>query len=299
VTDLPDVFDLDAHPAADVWPMLAADELDALAESIRTVGQLHPLVVWRDSDAKWWLLDGRCRREAMRMIDGIEPDVLVYEGDDPAMYVLGANEHRRHATPSQRAMAQALTVTRKVGGDHSANLQNGETTSALAAERAGTSTRLIDACRYVRDHAPELVDAVLAGTIKASAAEAEARRIVRAREQEAEAAKKRIEAAMSPEDIRQQAPDLAEKLADEDAEADKVAAEYRDRVFAAQESVRRWNTAARDFLDAVARLRTLVADDGDGGYVELAAQHGDELDRNTRARARSAQSVHLAMKESH
>lgn len=103
---------------------------------------------------------------------------------------------------------------------------------------------------------------------------------------------------MSPEDIRQQAPDLAEKLADEDAEADKVAAEYRDRVFAAQETVRRWNKAAADFADAAARLRTLIADGDDGGYVELAAQNGVELDRNTRALARTAQAVHLALKES-
>ena len=33
------------HPYADKFPMLSDDELDQLAESIREVGLLHPVVV--------------------------------------------------------------------------------------------------------------------------------------------------------------------------------------------------------------------------------------------------------------
>ena len=79
---------------------------------------------------------------------------------------------RRHSA----AMAVAMTVrtTRGQPEKYSANLQN---TSERAALNAGVSTRLVDACRYVRDHAPQLIDAVLAGTIRAAAAEAEAKRV--------------------------------------------------------------------------------------------------------------------------
>ena len=53
------------HPAADVWPMLPPDELQALADSIVEVGLLEPVVHWADPDTgELFLLDGRNRAAA-------------------------------------------------------------------------------------------------------------------------------------------------------------------------------------------------------------------------------------------
>ncbi len=51
------------HPLAARWPMMPADELAALAESIAAEGLMHPLVL----DASGRLVDGRNRLEACRL----------------------------------------------------------------------------------------------------------------------------------------------------------------------------------------------------------------------------------------
>ena len=108
------------HPAADLFPMMADDELRELGRDILANGLQQPLVFWSDQ-----LLDGRNRLAAVeiaappedcaRLIrlmlsGGSDPDLMVSfppprvlpEDDDPVAYVVSANLHRRHLTGEQK-----------------------------------------------------------------------------------------------------------------------------------------------------------------------------------------------------
>ena len=139
---------LEVHPVADLFPMLADDELKELAEDIKARGLLQPIVL----DAEGRVLDGRNRLAACELV-GIEPSFVSYEGDDPDGYALSVNIARRHLTKGQQAMVAArackvsLQPTRKV------------------AAGLGMSAQRITQSNVVLDHAPDLADAVIAGAI--------------------------------------------------------------------------------------------------------------------------------------
>ncbi|WP_413471415.1 ParB N-terminal domain-containing protein [Streptomyces sp. MB09-02B] len=68
---------IQTHPTADMFPMLSADELNDLAESIKTEGQHEAIVL----SANGVLLDGRNRLAACE-IAGVEPRFTTYTGSD-------------------------------------------------------------------------------------------------------------------------------------------------------------------------------------------------------------------------
>lgn len=90
------------HPVADLFPMLAADELAELADDIKVRGLLQPIVL--DADGR--VLDGRNRLAACE-IAGAEPWFQTYDGDDPDGYALAVNIARRHLTTGARAIIAA------------------------------------------------------------------------------------------------------------------------------------------------------------------------------------------------
>src|SRR5262245_56882290 len=92
---------LTAHPYADLFPLMTAEELDALAADIRANGLRKPIVLLEGK-----ILDGRNRYKAC-LIAGVEPRFEDYTGDDPLGYVNSENIARRHLTPGQRAMIAA------------------------------------------------------------------------------------------------------------------------------------------------------------------------------------------------
>ena len=58
---------LKVHPAADLFPLMSADELRELREDIEKHGLMSPIVLWSDDDkATVSVLDGRNR------LDGLE-----------------------------------------------------------------------------------------------------------------------------------------------------------------------------------------------------------------------------------
>src|SRR6516164_2413820 len=91
------------HPYADKFPLLSDAELVELAQDIAANGLHNPITVDRDGK----ILDGRNRFNACKRA-GVEPSVVVYDGDDPAAYVIAQNVHRRHMSDGARAMATAL-----------------------------------------------------------------------------------------------------------------------------------------------------------------------------------------------
>src|SRR4051812_46720886 len=91
------------HPLAAQFPMLAEDDLAALAEDIRENGLLHPIIV--DDDGT--LIDGRNRKRACEMAE-VEPQFARLNGHDALAVIVSANINRRNLTRGQKAMALAL-----------------------------------------------------------------------------------------------------------------------------------------------------------------------------------------------
>jgi hypothetical protein len=118
------------HPAADLFPMMAAEELKDLAADITNRGLLQAIVL----DAEGRILDGRNRHAACG-IAGVEPRFTTYEGDDPVGYVLAANIARRHMSKGQQAMVVALAC---LGSKQTVRGTLGSTASAPHASRRPT-----------------------------------------------------------------------------------------------------------------------------------------------------------------
>jgi hypothetical protein len=139
---------MNVHPVADLFPMLADDELKELAEDIKQRGLLQPIVL----DAEGRVLDGRNRLVACEMVD-IEPSFVTYDGDDPDGYALSVNIARRHLTKGQQAMvaAKARLVSKQ-------DIRSVAKQSGLNAGRVGQAATVVE-------HAPDLVDAVIAGAM--------------------------------------------------------------------------------------------------------------------------------------
>jgi len=122
------------HPAADLFPMMSDDELNALAKDIVENELRQQVVLWTPTLLKdlpsrgknkfpkeIYLLDGRNRLEAIERANADDPEKraeaientlyadgypdnakLLYGDTEPFAYVISANVHRRHLTREQR-----------------------------------------------------------------------------------------------------------------------------------------------------------------------------------------------------
>lgn len=104
----------DAHPVAELFPLLEGDAFEELKADIRENGLRVPIVVTSNGV----ILDGRNRWRACQAVDAASRDSLPaksrlqYEVVDlpaasQADFVLSLNVHRRHLTTGQRAMLAA------------------------------------------------------------------------------------------------------------------------------------------------------------------------------------------------
>jgi len=125
------------HPAANILPQMNRTDFEALKADIVTNWLREKIVIYENQ-----ILDGRHRYRAC-LEAGIEPEFRDYEGDDPVRFVLSMNLHRRHLSPSQRAMIAADLATLERGGNRS-KAQNCALTHAQAAEQFNVSERQVD-----------------------------------------------------------------------------------------------------------------------------------------------------------
>lgn len=90
---------LQNHPAADLFPMMGAEELDRLTKSIREQGLIEPIITHEDM-----ILDGRNRAKACGLA-GVEPRYAKWDGagGSPTMFAVSKNLSRRHLTLGQQA----------------------------------------------------------------------------------------------------------------------------------------------------------------------------------------------------
>lgn len=123
---------LPIHPAAELFPIMGADELRALGEDIKKNGLRSPIIT---QDGV--ILDGRNRLDAMELVgmtviengahrlsDDVPWEILADETDDyaepvdPYGYVVSANIHRRHLTTAQKGeLIEALLKARPERSD--------------------------------------------------------------------------------------------------------------------------------------------------------------------------------------
>lgn len=277
------MFDpLPVHPVADLFPMLAEDELQELADDIKERGLLQPIVL----DMQGRVLDGRNRLAACN-IAGVVPNYETYDGDDPDGYALSVNIARRHLRPSQRYLV--IEKARRVA----------KTTKSLISGSPSEAQRLSEAA-VVLDYAPDLADAVMANVMSLDSA------ATTARERKREAA----EIKAKKDRLRKAAPDLAEQVADgrfdldealgalevreqkarQEAEAARREAEAR-----ASEEERRAHAASvertRDIETARRVAETLVAEvQANVSAIVIGAKHGEPrlIDKTMVAQLREA-----------
>jgi hypothetical protein len=147
-----DVFNLPIFSVADLFPMIAADELAELAEDIRENGLQEPIVIAKPN-GEWVLVDGRNRLAACRLAE-VEPHYRVLDSD-PTAYVLSANVHRRHLTKGQQAMAVALAYP------EASKLKRAGSGSFLKKDQDAISEGHISTARFVLRHCRDKAEEVL------------------------------------------------------------------------------------------------------------------------------------------
>lgn len=89
-----------SHPAADIWPIMPDDEIDALANDMKVNGQRMPIY----EDVQGRIVDGRNRYLAC-LRAGIEPKIESYWPNDHGpveAFITSLNQQRRHMTREQR-----------------------------------------------------------------------------------------------------------------------------------------------------------------------------------------------------
>lgn len=156
-------------------PDMADADFAALRESIRTLGQLVPIVLHRGE-----VIDGRKRLAACRAL-GIEPQTIALADEaDAAENALALNVLRTHYTAAQCAafVSKLATLTSadagRIYGGPTVNLQEAPSsglTVAQAAALGGVSPSLVaQAKRVRRDGDPEVIAAVERGDLTLHAA---------------------------------------------------------------------------------------------------------------------------------
>jgi hypothetical protein len=93
---------LQAHPLADLFPLLEGAEFDELVADIRANGVREPIWTYQDK-----ILDGRNRYRTAQVAEVACP-TRIYEGNDPLGLVISLNLKRRHLSTSKRSRTQAV-----------------------------------------------------------------------------------------------------------------------------------------------------------------------------------------------
>ncbi len=190
--------EFEAHPAADLFPLMGSVQLDELAADISVHGQLEPILVFDNK-----ILDGRNRYLAC-VKAGKTPNILTapldhISGQTATEWVISHNLIRRHLTTGQKAMiavklvplveaeTKARESARKAGNQNAA--KSAETTTAdrpesskrgpesadKAAALVGTSGRSVKRAQRITKVDPRLAERVETGAVSLDAAEQEIR----------------------------------------------------------------------------------------------------------------------------
>lgn len=157
----------EAHPYAELFPLMANGELQELVADIKANGLRDN--IWRYEGK---ILDGRNRLAACDSA-GVDPRFQDYTGSDPLGFVISKNLHRRHLDTGQRAMIAARMAKLKAGDNQHTSEVSGIplTSQSDAAELLNVSVDSVKDAKSVQEKgAKELIAAVDAGEVPVSAA---------------------------------------------------------------------------------------------------------------------------------
>src|SRR5262245_20559564 len=153
------------HPLANVFPLLEGEEFAALVADIQASGLCEAVWLYQGQ-----ILDGRNRYRACQRL-GRDCTTRDYPGNDPLAFVLSMNLRRRHLDESQRAMIGARLATMRQGERTDLVEISTKLSQEQAAELVHVSRETVVAAKKVlQAGAPELTQAVEAGTLTVSAA---------------------------------------------------------------------------------------------------------------------------------
>lgn len=195
---------LQNHPAADLFPMMGAEELDRLTKSIREQGLIEPIITHEDM-----ILDGRNRAKACGLA-GVEPRYAKWDGagGSPTMFAVSKNLSRRHLTLGQQAAVAVEMLpllaeeARKRQATSAAGVYGGKPLSVtfrkaveedktpvastvepetgraseLAAKAVGVSASSVERAAAVKENDPEAFNRIKSGESKVNT---EFRRVVK------------------------------------------------------------------------------------------------------------------------
>jgi ParB-like chromosome segregation protein Spo0J len=136
---------MDFHPVANLFPLLEGPDFDAFVEDVRSHGLQQPIVRHDDQ-----ILDGRNRWRACRAA-GVEPRFVDFDGPDPVAFVVSANLHRRHLTPSQLAWVADQIANLKPGRPAKKTAEISAVSQEAAAEMVGVSRGSVQNAAVVRE----------------------------------------------------------------------------------------------------------------------------------------------------
>ena len=154
------------HPAANLFPMLGEAEMAALASDIDANGLRLPIIV-----RGGMVLDGRNRLVACDRV-GQPIRTQEYHDDDCTAYVLSVNVQRRHLTPVQRStigLAAEPMIAAEIpkGRPKKSGKNSGVSGEAreIAARAVGVNPHYISDAKAISAKAPDVFQAMQAGTV--------------------------------------------------------------------------------------------------------------------------------------
>ena len=156
------IFELPVHPDAAIFPEYPQEKMDNLVGSIKELGQLNPIKIG-EIDGVMHLIDGRHRRKACE-VAGVDPVVVILNGEDYKQVILAENTINHELTKGQIAMYHALITEKEKGGRGNKSLSNGKS----------LSHKLISQAHTIIEHLPEDVEGVRLGEIPFSKAYSDA-----------------------------------------------------------------------------------------------------------------------------
>ena len=151
------------HPLSAAFPAMAAEDFEALKDSIADIGVQNPITIFEGM-----VIDGWHRFTAANEV-GMPCPTVDLEGVDPRDFVLAQNKARRHITQAQLGLAVTAVHAWRPHGDQKAatmGTQCPSLTTKQLAEAAGVSERTIKQAKAVQSKAaPEVQEAVKRGDI--------------------------------------------------------------------------------------------------------------------------------------
>ncbi len=246
--------------------MLDEDELQALADDIRDLGQLQPIVL----DSSGRILDGRNRLRACELAE-VEPEYITYSGTNPSAYTLSVNLRRRSLSKGQAAMIAAMACS---VAEHDSCSET-ERSARSVSEQAGVSLGRIGQANTVLRYTPQLVDSVIAGTVGID----EAYQTAREKKAQADSAEAQLAR------LRDEDPALADRVIEGELTLQGAWAERRARI---EEDVRQRRVATQLLCEVVPSLAQVRGSQTFALYDSEFAPPGRAVTREVIAHAATA-----------